>query len=81
MSKMSLNICLGALVSLGFGLMIGKRKCDQLEAERDVLELQNKCLESNQEFMQIECDNLKETNDLLTNLLMREKEKKENKEF
>lgn len=73
MSKMTLNICMGALIGLGFGLMVGKRKCDQLEIERDTLELQNQCLESSQELLHIECDNLREANKLFSNLLMQEK--------
>ena len=77
MNKMSLNICLGALMGLGFGLMISKHKCDQLEIERDTLELRNQCLESSQKLLHIECDNLRETNELFSNLLMREKENEE----
>lgn len=70
MSKMSLNICMGALVGLGFGLIVGKRKCDQLERERDALELHNQSLEADRESLQMSCDNLRETNKLFTDLLI-----------
>lgn len=74
MGKMSLNICLGALVGVGFGMIIGKRKIDRLTVERDELELQNQCTETKCEILRRNCDNLKEANKLFTDLLTREKE-------
>ena len=74
MGKMSLTFGLSALIGLGFGIIIGKRKIDRLTVERDELELQNQCTEAKCEILQRACDNLKSANDLFSNLLMQEKE-------
>ena len=52
MSKNSLEYGLAALVGLGFGLIISRRKIDRLECERMELELHNKCLEADNEILQ-----------------------------
>ena len=77
MNKTLLKICVGGLAGIGVGLFVGKHKINQLEAERDNLELRNKCLAADCESMQRCNDNLRETNKLFTNLLLQEKDTEE----
>ena len=74
MIKTLLKICIGGLAGMGLGLIVSKRKIEQLEAERDTLELSNKSLTSICEFRQMQNDNLRAANELFTDLLLREKE-------
>lgn len=74
MDKTLLGFFMGGLAGIGLGLFVGKCKIDQLEAERDTLELDNVTLKSICELRERENDNLRATNELFTNLLLQEKE-------
>lgn len=74
MNSTLLKFCVGGLAGVGLGLIIGKYKLDQLEAKYDELELQNICLTSNCELLQMNNNNLKEVNKLYCNLLLQDKE-------
>ena len=77
MNKTLLKICVGGLAGIGVGLFVGKHKIRQLEAERDNLELRNKCLTANCEITQACIDGIKESNEILTNLLLQENKNEE----
>lgn len=77
MNKTLLKICVGGLAGIGVGLFVSQHKIDQLEAERDELELRNKCLSADCEITKMCNDNLRETNKLFTNLLLQENKNEE----
>lgn len=77
MGNKYLYFCIGGLAGFGLGLFVGKCECDRLEIERDELDLRNKCLAAEYEIAKLYGDNLKETNEILTNLLLREKKNEE----
>ena len=62
MGNTLLKVGIGGLVGIGVGLFVGKCKIDQLETERDNLDLENTCLKAEREIMQRVNDNLRETN-------------------
>lgn len=77
MDNIYLKICIGGLAGFGLGLIVSKHERDRLEAERDELDLRNVCLTAECEIANLCADNLKETNELLINLLLQEKENEE----
>lgn len=77
MNKTLLKIGVGGIAGIGLGLFIGKHKIDKLEAERDMLETKNTCLESDCESIKRCNDNLREANKLFANLLLQGKENEE----
>lgn len=80
MLKTIAKICIGGLIGLGIGRLVGQREIDKLEIERDDLLLHNKCLEANNEFLEMRCDNLKASNELFSNLLMQATEEDDREE-
>ena len=72
--KTLLKIGVGGLVGIGLGLFVGEYKREQLEMERDALELSNKCLTAKCEILQKYGDNMRANNELYKNLLLQQED-------
>lgn len=74
------KLCIGGLIGIGIGTLVGQYEIDKLETERDDLLLRNKCLKATNDMLDMECDVLKENNKLFANLLTQTIDKNEEDE-
>ena len=69
MNKWLTGIGIGGIVGGIIGWFVGRSKVEELEIERDNLELENRVLRSNNEMQEQAIDNMDSMNRLLINLM------------